>query len=163
VNGGVQIKRWLNLNGNFNNSWAIYYDPVTPFQGRSRSYKVGFTFQPNSKFNENITFNNVTFNRASNGERVFDVNILNTRSTYQFNKHFFLRAIAQYDSSTRRILTDFLASYEIVPGSVMHAGYGSLIEKRIGEPQQNGVPGTLGDYRTVSRGLFFKASYLHRF
>ena len=79
--------------------------------------------------------------------------IVNTRSTYQFNKHFFVRGIAQYDSSNRRVLTDFLASYELVPGSVMHAGYGSLIEKR--DP-------ALG-YQTVSRGLFFKASYLHRF
>ena len=52
----------------------------------------------------------------------------------------------------RRLLTDVLASYEFVPGTVFHAGYGSLLEK-------NGTP----DYRTTTRGLFFKASYLYRF
>ena len=63
-----------------------------------------------------------------------------------------VRAIEQFDSSRRRLLTDLLASYEFVPGTVFHAGYGSLFEKR----------GT-DDYMTTSRGLFFKASYLHRF
>ncbi len=154
VQGGIQVTRWLNLNGNFNRGWGIYYDPVHPFQGRNRSARINVTFQPNSRFNQNVSFNKVSFNRASDGSRVYDVRILNSRSTYQFNKHFFLRAIGQYDSSRRRVLTDFLASYELVPGSVMHAGYGSLIEKPDGRP---------GGYQSVSRGLFFKVSYLHRF
>ena len=46
--------------------------------------------------------------------------------------------------------------YEVVPGTVFHAGYGSLYEKQ----RQN----TFGNgYLTVNRGLFFKASYLRRF
>jgi hypothetical protein len=59
------------------------------------------------------------------------------------------------------LLTDLLGSYEFVPGTVFHAGYGSLYEKRDfldGRLLPNG-----GDYRTVNRGLFLKASYLHRF
>jgi hypothetical protein len=57
-----------------------------------------------------------------------------------------------------------LASYELVPGTVFHAGYGSLYEQR---PVLNGqlLPNvsSTGRYLTVNRGLFFKASYLHRF
>lgn len=101
------------------------------------------------------------FNRASNGERVFTVNIVNVRTTYQFNRHFLARLIEQYDSSRRRLLTDLLGSYELVPGTVLHAGYGSLYEKRevlAGRPLPDG-----GEFLTVDRGLFFKASYLHRF
>jgi hypothetical protein len=59
------------------------------------------------------------------------------------------------------VLTDFLASYEFVPGTVFHAGYGSLIEKRAFENGAFVANG--GEYLTTSRGLFFKASYLHRF
>jgi hypothetical protein len=72
-----------------------------------------------------------------------------------------IRLLEQYDSSKQRLLTDLLASYEFVPGTVFHAGYGSLYEKR---GFQNGafVPNA-GDFLTTSRGLFFKASYLHRF
>jgi hypothetical protein len=48
-----------------------------------------------------------------------------------------------------------------VPGTVFHAGYGSLIERR-GFENGTLVPNT-GEYLTTNRGLFFKASYLHRF
>ena len=102
VMGGVQITRWLNINGNFNTGWATFYDPVAPFQGKSKSGNISVTWQPNSNFNQNVSANHVVFDRASTGERVFAVRIVNTRSTYQFNKHFFLRGIAQYDSSKRR-------------------------------------------------------------
>lgn len=74
-----------------------------------------------------------------------------------------MRFLAQCDSSARRVLTDLLASYEWVPGTVFHAGYGSLSEKRAG-PGGAFVPVDLGErHLSVNRGLFFKASYLRRF
>ena len=67
----------------------------------------------------------------------------------------------QFDSSRFRVLTDFLASYELRPGTVVYAGYGSLIEQR-GFVDGQWIPGE-GDYAASQRGLFFKASYLYRF
>ena len=37
------------------------------------------------------------------------------RNTYQFTPRFFVRAVAQFDSSQKRVLGDFLASYELSP------------------------------------------------
>jgi hypothetical protein len=159
--GSVQILRWLQLNGNFTKGWATYYDPSNPFQGRSTNTTFGFTLQPNLHFNENISYNGVLFDRASDGTRVFSVHIVNMRTTYQFDKHFLVRVIEQFDSSQRRLLTDLLASYELIPGTVFHAGYGSLFEKR-GFEGGTLIP-NVGNYLTTSRSLFFKASYLHRF
>ena len=68
----------------------------------------------------------------------------------------------QYDSSRRQVLTDFLASWELLPGTVAYAGYGSLIEQQ----GWNGSEWTDNpplSYRTSQRGFFFKASYIHRF
>jgi hypothetical protein len=46
---------------------------------------------------------------------------------------------------------------------VLHAGYGPLYEKPAAVPGPQ-VPSDVGDrYLTISRGLFLKASYLHRF
>lgn len=65
------------------------------------------------------------------------------------------------------MLTDFLASYEFVPGIVFHVGYGSLFEKGFGSVEP--VPGTSPPidprdrFLMVNRGLFLKASYLRRF
>lgn len=159
--GEVQIFRWLNINGNFDRGRRIYYDQVNPFQGQSSSGGLGMTLQPNQHFNQSIDYSTVRFNRASNGERVFTVDIANLKTTYQFSKRFLTRLIEQYDSSIHRLLTDLLASYEFTPGTVFHAGYGSLYEKH--DFQTDGVPSNDPRYTTVSRGLFFKASYLHRF
>jgi hypothetical protein len=161
--GNIQILRWLHVNGSINKGREIYYDPVNPFQGKSTNRGFGVTLQPNPHFSQSIDVNTVRFNRASNGERIFDVDIVNTRTTYQFNKHFLVRLLEQFDSSSHRLLTDLLASYEFVPGTVFHAGYGSLYEKQTPQPGTL-VPNNFGNtYMTVSRGLFFKASYLHRF
>ncbi len=161
VEGTVQMLRWLHINGDFNTGRAIFFDPVNPFQGQSRTGSFSLTLQPNQHLNQSIEYNAVRFNRASTGERVFEVDIVNLRVAYHFNRHFLIRLLEQYDSSRHRLLTDLLASYEFVPGTVLHAGYGSLYEKRTFESGQLLPNG--GDYMTTSRGLFFKASYLHRF
>ena len=69
------------------------------------------------------------FERRDTGEKVYDVHVVNLRNTYQFTPQFLMRAIVQYDSSRRQVLGDFLASCELVPGTVVHAGYGSLWER----------------------------------
>ena len=147
----MQAVRWLNVYGGASAGPSIYYDDVAPFQGYQRGGFYGITFQPNQHLTENVEGNTVRFDRASNGERVYAVDVVNSCTTYQFDKHFLVRLLAQYDSSSHRVLTDLLASYELVPGTVFHAGYGSLYER------------TDQQYRAVNRGLFFKASYLHRF
>ena len=157
-----QTLRWLRLYVGFGNGPAIFYDIDNPFQGRSYNVSAGVTLQPNERITQSIDFDHVHFSRES-GATVYDVNIVNSRTTYQFNRNFLVRLLAQYDSSARRVLTDALASYELVAGTVFHAGYGSLYERRIG-PDNAFVPIDQGQrYLAVNRGLFFKASYVHRF
>ena len=151
INGQAQFLRWLNVGGFIQNGNGIFYDPADPFGGRNRAVGTWTTLQPSSKLSHNIEYNYVKFDRES-GERVFDVHVLNLRNTYQFNRQFLLRAITQYDSSRRRVLGDFLASYELAPGTVVHAGYGTLLESPNARP-----------YETTARAFFFKASYLARF
>jgi hypothetical protein len=156
----AQIKPWLYVFARTDLGRAVYYDVEAPFLGRSRSHQVELTLQPSARFNQFVSWNRVEFDRLS-GERVFDVDVVNLRTTYQFDAHFFVRGIVQYDSSRRQVLTDALASFELLPGTVAYAGYGSLIERREwdGSAWRQGP----GEYRTTRRGFFFKASYIHRF
>jgi hypothetical protein len=161
--GEVQILRWLDVNTGFGAGPEIFYDPVNPFQGRTRNSSFGFTLQPNRNFSQSVDATMVRFDRESTGERVYNVDIVNLRTTYQFNKHFLVRLLEQFDSSSHRLLTDLLASYELVPGTVFHAGYGSLFEQRAAQSGALVTDGFGERYLTVNRGLFFKASYLYRF
>jgi hypothetical protein len=166
VFAGVQALRWLNAYGGSGVGPAIYYDDVDPFQGHSVFAFYGVTIQPNQHLSESFEGNSTRFDRASTGERVYSVDVFNSRTTYQFNKHFLVRMLAQYDSSSHRVLTDFLASYEFVPGTVFFAGYGSLYERGVSDPIANDPNSPVHlqeNYRATNRGLFFKASYLKRF
>lgn len=159
--GEVQAYRWLYVDGEFSSGRAVFYDEADPFAGRSRQSRVGLTLQPNGRLSERLTYERVAFDRASTGARVFTLDIVNSKTTYQFSRAFSIRGLVQYDSNERRVLTDLLSSYEPRPGTVVYAGYGSLIERRDFRDRQ-WIPGE-GSYLTTRRGLFFKASYLYRF
>jgi hypothetical protein len=152
VDGGAQWTNWLNLGGTLNSGPAVFYDAVDPFQGRQRLLAARIGLQPNTRLNHNITYTFVHFERETTGDKVFDVHVVNLRNTFQFTPQFFVRAITQYDSSRRRVLGDFLASWELTPGTVVHGGYGSLWARADETP-----------YQTTARAFFFKASYLARF
>ena len=59
------------------------------------------------------------------------------------------------------MLTALLASWELLPGTVAYAGYGSVAERQ----EWDGLRVTrgVGPYLSSERGLFLKASYIHRF
>ncbi len=162
--GRIQAVRWFGVFAGGGIGPGIYYDEIDPFQGRSFFSFYGFTFQPNQHLTQEIEGNTNRFDRESTGERIFDVTVLNSKTTYQFDNHFRVRLLLQYDSSEHRVLTDFLASYEFVPGTVFHAGYGSLYERGPSDANDPTRPDHLEEkYRAMNRGLFFKASYLKRF
>lgn len=160
--GEAQVFRWLRPFVEVSHGPSIFYSLTDPFQGRTRTVGAGVTFQPSRRFSQRLDVRAVDFDRGARGGHVYDVVIANTRTTYQFSKHLLARALVQYDSSTGRILTDALASYELVAGSVLHAGYGALYERWRGDGTV--APSELGrQYLNLNRGLFFKASYMHRF
>ncbi len=161
VMGNAQLFHWLNFSTNLTFGRSIYYDPANPFSGNSRSFHIDGTLQPSSKLNQTISYDRVIFSRASNGERIYTVDIINTKTTYQFNKHISVRAIERYDSSRKQVMMDYLASYEPVPGTVAYAGYGTLIDKQDWDGREF-VPGC-GHYLNAQRSIFLKLSYLYRF
>ncbi len=148
--------RWLNIGGGTQAGPAIFYDEEAPYQGDRRSASLRIGLQPNASFNSNTSYSFVTFTNRATGLNAYRVHVLNLRNTYQFTPRFFIRAVAQFDSSRKRVLGDFLASYELSPGTVAHAGYGSLFGKVLEEVE-------LDRYTATARALFFKVSYLFRF
>ncbi|AMY08974.1 hypothetical protein LuPra_02182 [Luteitalea pratensis] len=156
-----QLFRWLRPQARVNWGAATYYDALDPFQGRSLDTSAGALIQPNGRFSEDVEFQRIAFDRATTGERVYTVSLVNTRTTYQFTRALAARAIIQYDGQRERVLTDFLGSYEPRPGTVVFVGYGSLYERRLW--QDDRWLEHQGEYLTTRRGFFFKASYLYRF
>jgi hypothetical protein len=158
----AQALRWLNVYAYASLSRSIYYDTEDPFSGDERNLTLELSLQPSPRFNQSVSWSRVVFDRHDDGSNVYTVDILNTRTTFQINRELALRAIVQYDSSRRQVLTDLLASWELLPGTVAYAGYGSLIEEH-GWSGTEWTDSPPMSYRTSQRGFFFKASYIHRF
>lgn len=153
----AQLTKWFNIYAALRTGDLIYYDPDNPFLGSGSQYTMGITLQPGIKLNLGFEWlYDVLYKPRSNGstgaEKWYSADILNLQATYQFNRFFFLRGAVRYDGFQEKILSDLLASFTLIPGTVVHLGYGSIQQK----PSWNNYQ----DFTNVKDGLFLKISYL---
>lgn len=151
---------WLHIGAVVAIARSIYYDQTNPFSGRQKDYYLDASIQASNRLNQSITYSRVIFNRASNSEHIYTADLVNATTTYQFNRHFSVRAIERFDSSQSRLLMNLLACYELIPGTVAYAGYGASFDRKAWDGAYF-VSGQ-GSYANTQRGLFFKVSYLYR-
>jgi hypothetical protein len=130
-----------------------------PYQGSGSDAIAALSFLPSEKLHLELSFVYSDFHRDADGTKEYDYTIIRSKNTFQINKYLFFRGIVEYNSFHKRLMTDFLASFTYIPGTVIHLGYGSLYEK---------IEWVEGTYRPsesfleTRRGFFFKASYLWR-
>ena len=156
--GGGQFTNELYLTLSYQRSQAIFYS-TDPYQGRSTQARANLTYQPSDKLRADLNYTFVDFHRDSDGEKVYDYPIYWGRLTYQLNRYLFVRGIAEYNDYREELLTDFLASFTYIPGTVIHVGYGSLQDRIRWE---NGDYVNADRFLETKRQLFAKVSYLWR-
>lgn len=157
--GGIRLTNWLQFSGHFGWKEGIYYSGYPAFLGTGYFGAFDINFQPSDKFTLNLNLTHSDL--SSDEEELYDVNIWYSKATYQFSKYFFLRALVQYNSYQKRMLTDFLASFTLIPGTVLHIGYGGIYENRIWTNNEWTL--LQGDLYNIKRSFFAKVSYLWRF
>ncbi len=156
--GRSQFTKQFYLRLTYRNSQSIYYSE-DPYQGKGTRASGQLIFQPSEKIDLSVDLTYADFFRDSDSLKIYDYTILRTRLTYQMNKYLTFRGIVEYNDYRKTLLTDFLVSFQYIPGTVIHLGYGSLYEK---------TQWVEGEYREsdrfleMERGLFFKVSYLWR-
>lgn len=153
VSGSSQLTKQFYFRLSYRNGKAIRF-AAAPFQGKGSNASANVIYQPSDKLNANLSLIYSDLFRDFNSERIFDITILRGRLTYQLNRYLFLRAITEHNNLRHRLLTDFLASFTYIPGTVLHFGYGSIYEKNV-LPNDDG-------FTETRRGFFAKASYLWR-
>jgi hypothetical protein len=130
-----------------------------PYQGSGNSASATVIYQPAEKLNLALSLTYTDFYRDSDSVKEYDYTIIRSRNTFQVNKYLFFRGIVEYNAFRKTLLTDFLASFTYIPGTVIHVGYGSFYE-RIQWAGSDYVPADR--YLETQRGFFFKASFLWR-
>ncbi len=139
-------------------SQGIFYDPGNPYQGKGSQGSLELEYQPTEKLNSSLEVSYNDFYRDSDSQKVYDYLILRSRTTFQLNKYLFFRGIVEYNTYRKELLTDFLASFTYIPGTVIHVGYGSVYEKTRWDPTGAEYISS-NRFLETRRGLFLKISY----
>jgi hypothetical protein len=153
----MQVVKQLRVQGSFGHTGAIYY-ATDPFGGTTTRGALSVVYQPSEQWSETLSASYATFT-SNTGVRLYDYTIARSRTSYQVNRFLFFRAIVEYNWFRRQLLTDLLASFTYIPGTVLHAGYGSLYER---SQWDGGVYVRADRFEEMRRGVFLKASYLWR-
>lgn len=159
--GSVQLKKWLWVHTNWNMGKSIYYEEEDPFMGKRLRLNSALRLQPLDSLSFYLSYEYTDFKKRDTNERVYDYHIVFTKSTFQPSKYLSFRVLVQYDSYIDTIMSDLLASYEFVPGTVFHIGYGSLHENLSWDPRDRkwlDNPANRHFYNTA-KSFFVKCSY----
>ncbi len=156
--GSSQVTKQLLLDMRYVYGQKIRY-VESPYQGRGSDATLGATYLPSEKLRFSLALAYSDFTRTADGLKEYDYTIIRSANIYQVNKYLFFRAIIEYNSFRKQLMTDLLASFTYIPGTVIHLGYGSFYEKlewRDGDYQPS------DRFLETRRGFFFKVSYLWR-
>jgi hypothetical protein len=164
VSLGSQVDKRLQVSSSFSQSKKIRYifdDTLQPYSGRGVDVNGSVTWQASDQFNFNMTLRYSNFFRESDDFKEFGRTIIRSRNIFQLNKYFLFRSILEYDTNTKVLFTDFLASFQLIPGTVVHLGYGSLYDRQEWDPNSREYAEANRFFRQRNN-FFFKASYLWR-
>jgi hypothetical protein len=144
-------------------------------------------FRPTEKARVDLSYNQTTVDRSSDGTEVYNSAIPRAKLEYQLTRALFVRLVGEYNTFRRDALRDdsrtngqiliggvpayalredgfrgdFLVSYQPNPGTVFFAGYGSSYAGfESADPRL--PPSRARDLRRTDDAVFVKLSYLFR-
>ena len=157
LSASSQLNKRLRLSTNYEWDNGIFYEAEE--QGYGKRIRNFMDYQASDKLNIQVSHNFVSLYSQETDDKYYDVHIVRGRVVYQANQYLFFRAIGQYNSLSKVWSPNFLASFTYIPGTVVHLGYGTVLERREWDGREY-VPSD--NYLQTFSGFFFKASYLWR-
>jgi hypothetical protein len=89
------------MNGQVRYGKRLYYAAENPFLGNRLCLNLSASIQPNARLTQDFELHLAAVQAQEDGFMVYDLNLILSRTTYQFNRNLFLRALIQYDSYNR--------------------------------------------------------------
>lgn len=150
INLSSEAFSWLSGNMNYSFGDGIYYGE-NPYLGYKNSLSMMITFKPLSNLKLFYNIKNNEFYKKRGGEKVYEINIISQRITYQFSRPLSLRLITDYNDYDKEFYASLLLSYELRPGTVFYIGI-----------DDNQAKDESGIFRSQGRYFFIKFSYWWR-
>jgi len=157
LSASSQLNKRVRVSSGYTWDNGIFYQAAE--QGYGKRIRNSIDYQASDKLNVQVNHNFVSLYSEETDSKYYDVHILRGRVVYQANQYLFFRAIGQYNSLSKVWSPNLLASFTYIPGTVVHLGYGTVLERQEWDGQEY-VPSD--NYLHTFSGFFFKASYLWR-
>jgi len=141
---------WLSVNLSFSIGDGIYYSE-NPYLGYKTSYGFMVTLKPLRNLRVFYNYKNDAFKRERGGERVYRINLISQRISYQLSRTLSLRLITDYNDYDGDFYNSVLLSYELRPGTVFYIGMDDNQERD-----------DTGIFRNQGKYYFIKFSYWWR-
>jgi hypothetical protein len=132
--------------------------PLDPGAGNLFEFSGGITYQPTNELRMQLNYVKNRLVRKDTGLVAFDTNIFTLRTTYQFTKFSFARAIIDYNTLNQRVRAQLLYGWTPNPGTAFYAGYNDDLNYGFNAISSSIIPG----FRRNGRTFFIKMSYLFR-
>ncbi|MCD6515910.1 MAG: carbohydrate binding family 9 domain-containing protein [Candidatus Aminicenantes bacterium] len=146
---------WLTVGFSFSTGGGISYSEKyyeeEPFLGCKTSYGLRATFKPLRNLRLLYDYQNNTFLKERGGERIYRINLISQRISYQLSRTLSFRLITDYNDYYGKLYNSVLLSYELRPGTVFYLGM-----------DDNQGRDDLGIFRNEGRYYFLKFSYWWR-
>ncbi|MBU1014382.1 MAG: carbohydrate binding family 9 domain-containing protein [Bacteroidetes bacterium] len=153
-----RIGTWLSAGILYRRTHAIYYSS-DPYGGVSNRLTSNIALTPVPKLSITLSHILADFKNENDNSPLYNYQIGRVQITYQINKYLFLRAIEEYNSYRKTLLSDYLVSFTYIPGTVFFMGYGNIFRQE--EPTEPFFSSRINPVEQ-QRGFFMKISYLYR-
>jgi hypothetical protein len=138
---------------------GVNFDPNRPGIGNAWDSQLKIVFKPNDRLNTELLHIKSKLNDKQSGIRLFNQDLIRSRTTYQFTRNNAIRAILDYDTSKRQAGVSLLYAYTPKPNTALYVGYNDLIFNGIDPLNNLRSPGLFNLRRT----FYTKLSYNFRF
>lgn len=154
----VDTSRRLSLSVDWNRGDEIRFVDQ-PFLGRTRVVNAALTIRPSSRLQAELRLNTTQFVDPRTRTEVFDIKVLDARTTYQLTERLLVRTILAANTLDRTMGVNLLGTYRVNAGTVFFAGYDDRY--RQGDRFAPEVFRST-EYQRINRAVFVKLQYLYR-
>ena len=133
---------------------------VTPFLGRGHNMNAGISVRPVARAQSQIDISTSRLLDPTTATEVFDVQIYRAMTTYQFTDRLTARNITEFNSYTKTLGVNLLATYRVNAGTVFYVGYDDHYRQG---PHIDPIVFPNVRYERTNRAIFTKLQYLFRY
>jgi hypothetical protein len=160
LSADVRTSRRFSVGGRITRGDDIRY-VANPFLGDGMGVSLNATLRPFSRLQSQINIDTKRLVLPDSHQRVFDIKIHRSLTTYQLTERMLVRNILEYNTFSKTAAANVTFTYRVNSGTALYVGWDDHF--RQADQIDNLRYADMTDFRRTNRALFAKIQYLFRY